>query len=121
MRALGVIAMYANENPSLGIEIPPEPFIEMLGSISHTDRNKASILLMYLSEPRDPFLMSRIRRRALVPLIEMCNWSWNGHPLPACLILQRSLALPGSGPPFDEQAKLNLTQAGMPFLSGALN
>lgn len=116
-RALGVIATYANENPSLNIEIAPEPFIDMLGSISQTDRNKASILLMSLTEPRDPLLMSRIRMRALFPLIEICNWSWNGHSLPACLILERALGLPEAGPPYSAEDKRGLTEAAMPFLS----
>ena len=116
-RALGVIATYANENPSLHIEIPPEPFIDMLWSVSQTDRNKASFLLMVLTESHDPLLMSRLRARALFPLIEICNWSWDGHSLPACLILERALGLPGAGPPYSEEDKRRLTEAAMPFLS----
>ena len=113
---MGVIATYAIENPSLDIDIPPEPFIDMLGSVSQTDRNKASFLLMYLTESRDPLLMSGIRTRALFPLIEICNWSWNGHSLPGCLILERALGLPETGR-YNEDDKRRLTEAAMPFLS----
>jgi hypothetical protein len=70
---------------------------------------------MCLSERTDPVLMSEIRRRALFSLIEMCHWTWDGHSLPACRILERALELPETTPPYSEEDTHKLTEAALPL------
>ena len=119
-RALLVIAQYARANPSLDFRIAPDPFIDMLGSIRQTDRNKGSFLVMTLSEGRDPALLEKIRTRALFPLVEMCHWKHAAHGTVSCQILERVLGLPDRAPPYDADAKRELTLAAMPLLSPEL-
>jgi hypothetical protein len=69
--------------------IPYEPFIAFLHSPVWTDRNKASGALMTLSESRDASLLARLRKDALVPLIEMARWKSDGHARSAFTILGR--------------------------------
>ena len=88
MRALGVIARAASAAPQ-PVPIPVEPFIALLDSPVWTDRNKASLALMGLSERRDPALLAMLRNRALAPLVEMARWQSRGHATPALLILGR--------------------------------
>src|SRR5437016_12893976 len=52
MRALGAIAALAAKDPDLGIRISPTWFIEMLNSIVWSDRNKAVMALLNLTESR---------------------------------------------------------------------
>ena len=88
-RALGVLAGYAQKHPELHITIPAEPFIDMLNSIDWTDRNKSSMVLVPLTEARDPALLRLLRQDALASLIEMARWKAQGHAFGACLILGR--------------------------------
>ena len=44
---------------------------------------------MELSEQRDSRLLGALRRRAIVPLIEMARWKSQGHATPALMILGR--------------------------------
>ena len=88
MRALAVIARAAAAAPQR-MPIPIKPFIGLLDSPVWTDRNKASLALMSLSERRDPALLTTLRHRALGPLVEMARWQSRGHARPALLILGR--------------------------------
>jgi hypothetical protein len=119
-RALMILARYATKNPSAGIDITAAPFIDMLASIKQTDRNKASALLMMMSESRDPQLLSAIEERALFPLIEMCHWRHDGHAVASCLILERTLGVPALSLPYDTRAKRELTLAALPHLAPEL-
>jgi hypothetical protein len=58
-----------------------------------TDRNKASLALLRLSERRAPRLLEQLRREALVPLVEMARWKTPGHAAPALTILGRIAGL----------------------------
>jgi hypothetical protein len=89
MRALGVIAGFAQRSPKQKIRVPPEPFVEMLNSLVWTDRNKASLVLMELTEKRDPVLLTKLRKRALRSLIEMARWKSPGHREASFFILGR--------------------------------
>jgi len=89
MRALAVIAGFAQGSPERHIQVPAQPFVEMLDSLIWTDRNKASFALMELSEKRDPALLASLRERALPSLIEMARWKSQGHALAAFLLLGR--------------------------------
>ena len=94
MRALAAIARYSNDHPEPGIEINASVFIGLLSSVEHSDRNKASAVLLALTESRDPVLLEQIRAKALPSLIEMCQWEWKGHAWTPCRILERTVGLP---------------------------
>jgi hypothetical protein len=92
-RALGVLAGYAQKHPELHITISAEPFVDMLNSLEWTDRNKASMVLVPLTETRDPTLLTLLRQHALPSLIEMARWKAQGHAFGACVILGRIASL----------------------------
>jgi hypothetical protein len=79
MRALGVIAGFAQRMPEQRIKVPMQPFVGMLNSIEWTDRNKASLALFYLTEKREAGLLANLRRQALQSLVEMARWKNPGH------------------------------------------
>lgn len=89
MRALAVIAKFAQGTPKTGIKVSFQPFIEMLNSVVWTDRNKSSLALLQLTERRDPIVLSRLRERALESLVEMARWRSPGHALAPFFILGR--------------------------------
>lgn len=89
IRALAVIAKFAQASPKKGIKVPLQRFIGMLNSIVWTDRNKSSLALLYLTERRDPAVLSGLRQRALISLVEMARWKSPGHAYAAFFILGR--------------------------------
>ena len=64
-RALWVIATFAQKAPDRKIQVPADPFVDLLNSLTWTDRNKSSLALMSLdratgsSAARDPSAESR--------------------------------------------------------------
>ncbi len=68
MRSLAIIAMLAQRQPELGIEISPTGFIGMLNSLVWTDRNKALMVLGSLTEGRDPGVLRQLREHSLPSL-----------------------------------------------------
>ena len=89
MRALGVIAKFAQNAPKQSIRITTAPFVNMLNSIEWTDRNKSSSALMQLTEKRDAALMTSLRQHALQSLVEMARWKSQGHAYSSFFILGR--------------------------------
>lgn len=89
MRSLEVLAVFAKNSPRQRINIPVQPFVEMLNSIEWTDRNKSSFALYRLTEKRDPAILSSLRKRALSSLVEMARWKSPGHAMPAFTLLGR--------------------------------
>ncbi|HEX6189899.1 MAG TPA: hypothetical protein VFZ40_17615 [Pyrinomonadaceae bacterium] len=89
MRALAIIAGFARQLPKQRIEVPAEPFVEMLNSIVWTDRNKGSCALYEITESRDPAVLSKLREQALPSLIEMSRWKSPGHALCPFFLLGR--------------------------------
>jgi len=85
--------MLGQRNPTLGIVIPPTPFVDLLNSIEWTDLNKSSFALAELTEARDPILMADLRARALRSLIEMARWKSHGHAESAFVVLGRLVGL----------------------------
>ena len=77
------ILVYARLNPDSGIRVEPTWFIEMLNSLSWSDRDHALKVLQILTDTRDPSTMSELRERALPALIEMSRWKTLAHALPA--------------------------------------
>jgi hypothetical protein len=74
-RAIGVIAEFASDRPELGIRIDPSPFVDMLNSLTWTDRNKATMVLSGLTENRSAEALRQLRERALPSLTEMARWN----------------------------------------------
>lgn len=89
MRALAIIARFAQASPEKRIEVPIRPFIEMLNSIEWTDRNKSSLCVYALTEKRDPQILTSLRQRAFSSLVEMARWKSPGHAQGAFFILGR--------------------------------
>jgi hypothetical protein len=89
MRALALIARFAQARPDQRVSVPAKPFIEMLNSIEWTDRNKSSFALLTLTEKRDAAVLSRLRQRSLQSLIDMARWKSPGHAVAPFFILGR--------------------------------
>jgi hypothetical protein len=89
VRGLMAIAVYARLNPDMGIRIEPTWFIEMLNSVSWSDRHHALEALQILTDKRDPTTMSLLRERALPALVEMSRWKTLAHALPAFMLTGR--------------------------------
>lgn len=93
-RALGVLAMYAGAHPDAHLVVPVAGFVDMMNSLEWTDRNKASFVLMALTQRRDPRLLAELRAKALDALIDMARWKSLGHAMPAVIILRRIAGMP---------------------------
>jgi HEAT repeat protein len=89
MRALGVMAMATSDGGTLRGMMPVAPFVRLLDSPVWTDRNKAVMTLVSLSERRDPRVLAALRRTALPSLAEMARWKSREHALGAFLLLGR--------------------------------
>lgn len=76
-----------------GIKVEPTWFIEMLNSLSWTDRTRALAALQILTDSRNPAILDQIRERALPALVEMARWKTLAHALPAYLLLGRLTGL----------------------------
>lgn len=92
-RALTAIAVKARLDPNAGIKIEPTWFIEMLNSLSWTDRTRALAALDLLTDTRDPAVLAQLRESALPALAEMARWKTLSHALPAYLLLGRVAGL----------------------------
>jgi hypothetical protein len=89
MRALGVIARFAQHAPKRRIKVPTAPFVDLLNSIEWTDRNKASSALLQLTEKLDAAPITSLRQHALQSLVEMARWKSRGHASAPFFILGR--------------------------------
>lgn len=110
IRGLGLMALYANEHPELRLEIRPDPYIDMLNSVLHTDRNKASLILLFLTSSRDPELLAQLEERSLPSLIEMCRWKSAKPGDMNCTILERVVGLPEQDEPHPKGRTIALAQ-----------
>jgi hypothetical protein len=88
-RAIAIIAEFSNQRPELGIHIDPSVFIEMLNSLTWTDRNKATGVLHSLTEGSDVVTLRLLRERALPTLVEMARWKAAPYALEALELLGR--------------------------------
>ena len=87
-RALWIIAEYARDKPDVRSRLPVDPLMGMLASVTWTDRNKASLVLMALTSGRDSTLLATLDARARGELEEMAHWRTQ-HALPAFVMLGR--------------------------------
>jgi len=93
-RSLVALSVLAKLDPSSGITISPTWFIEMLNSLSWSDRNRALRALQTLTDSRDPLVLDQLRTRALDALIDMARWKTLSHALPAFILLGRVAGMP---------------------------
>ena len=89
VRGLLAVAVYARLNPDAGIKIEPTWFVEMLHSLSWSDRDHALHALEVLTGERDPAAIGLLRERALPALVEMSRWKTLAHALPAVILTGR--------------------------------
>ena len=94
VRALSVLGAYANENPEVDLDVDPSPFIQLLGSVTWTDRNKGSAAMDSLTKTRNPELLKALKERAMPELIEMAKWKSDGHAFFAIRIIARLADVP---------------------------
>lgn len=92
-RALAVLADWVSRNPHAGVAIPPDLFLDLVNSVSWTDRNKGVMVLMPLTAARDAALLAQLRARALPSLVEMARWTNPGHALGPFLMVARIAGL----------------------------
>jgi hypothetical protein len=93
MRALWVMAEFAQRQPEKHIQIPSHPFVAMLNSLNWTDRNKSSLALYELTAKRDPAILTDLREHSLAALIEMARWKSPGHAQPSFFLVGRIAGL----------------------------
>jgi len=89
MRALAVFAAMVRVPGQPVVRLPVKPFVGLLQSLEWTDRNKASLAIMQISESRDAALLARLRQDTLGALIEMARWKNAGHANAALVVLGR--------------------------------
>ena len=92
-RALVALAVYARLHQDSGIKLEPTWFIEMLNSLSWSDRARALTALEILTDTRDAQMLSQLRQRALPALAEMSRWKTLEHALPAFILTGRVAGL----------------------------
>jgi hypothetical protein len=93
VQGLLAVAVYAKLNPDAGIKIQPTWFIEMLNSLSWSDRSHAMKALQLLTDSREPLVLDQLRERALGSLTEMARWKTLAHALPAFMLVGRAAGL----------------------------
>ncbi len=89
MRALSAITVLAASDPDLRVRISATWFVEMLNSVVWTDRNKAVMVLLNLTEGRPENILALIRARALGSLAEMARWKSLTHAIGPYTLLGR--------------------------------
>lgn len=89
MRSLGAIGVLAKRQPALGIQIQPTWFVEMLNSLSLSDRTRAASALVNLTDGNAATTLDQIRERALDSVVEMARWQTLRYALPAFILAGR--------------------------------
>ena len=94
VRALAGLSVLATKDPKSGVKVSPTWLVEMLNSVTWTDRNNAAIALVTLTENRDASLLAHLRERAFSSLVEMARWKHLPHALPPYILLGRVAGIP---------------------------
>jgi len=92
-RALKALAVLERLKPDSGVKIEPTWFIEMLNSLSWSDRNQALDILQILIGEHSPWI-EQLRDRSLPSLVEMARWKTLKHALPAFILVGRVAGIP---------------------------
>ncbi len=93
-RGLVALAVLAHRDPDSAVKVSPTWFVEMLNSLSWTDRTQALMALQILTDDRDQQILDQLRDRALTSLVEMARWKTLEHALPAYILLGRIAGVP---------------------------
>jgi hypothetical protein len=93
-RSLVALSVLAKLDPSSEVRISATWFIEMLNSLSWSDRSRALWALQTLTDSRDPMVLDQLRTRAMDALIDMARWKTLSHALPAFILLGRVAGMP---------------------------
>jgi hypothetical protein len=93
VQGLVALLVFSRLHPDAGIKIEPTWFIEMLNSLSWTDRDHALKALQLLTDTRDASTLSQLRERALPALLEMSRWKTLAHAVPAFVLTGRIAGL----------------------------
>jgi hypothetical protein len=93
VRALAALSVLASKDPQSGVKISPTWLVEMLNSVTWTDRNNAAIALVTLTEKRDPKILALLQERAMPALIEMARWKHLPHALPPYILAGRAAGI----------------------------
>ena len=88
-RGMMALAVYARLTPDSELRLEPTWFIEMLHSLSWSDRDHALRMLQLLTDTRDPLVLGQLRDRALNSVMEMARWKTLAHALPAFILAGR--------------------------------
>lgn len=89
-RALLVLADWATEQEEFSVELEqPAPVLAMLESLHWTDRNKATGLLLHVTEDRDPELFQKLHAESIPALEEMARWRIDGYSYACVMVLGR--------------------------------
>jgi hypothetical protein len=95
MRSLWVMTGgVARQTGGQPVKIPFRLFSDMLNSIEWSDRNKSSLVLLRLTDKRDPAILSELRQKSLPSLIEMARWKSSGHAYAPFFLLGRVAGIP---------------------------
>lgn len=92
-RAIVALTVYARLHPDSDVKLEPTWFIEMLHSLSWSDRERAMKALRLLTDGRDAQVLSQLRERALPALVEMARWKTLEHAFPAVVLTGRVAGL----------------------------
>jgi hypothetical protein len=93
VHGLTALALLEREDAGSRVRVSPTWFIDMLQSVTWTDRTKAAWALEILTEDRDVFTLSRLRGPALEALLEMAAWKTKAHARSAFVLLGRAAGL----------------------------
>jgi hypothetical protein len=93
VRALTSLALLERADPGTKVRVSPTWFLDMLQSLTWSDRTQAVWALETLTRDRDVFVLSRLRGDALGSLIEMARWQTEQHAYPAFMLVGRVAGL----------------------------
>ena len=93
IRSLNRLALLGARNWKLGIRISPTWLIELLNSLTLSDRLLATSALLTLTDSRDRNILDQIRDRGLPALVEMARWDTLNYALPPFLLVGRIAGL----------------------------
>jgi hypothetical protein len=89
VRSLHAIEVGAKLHPDQDIHLEPTWFVELMNSVVWSDRHNAALVLVDLTESRNPDTLQLLRDRALPSVLEMARWHDLQHALPAFILAGR--------------------------------
>jgi hypothetical protein len=93
VRAVSVLFNYARAHRDLGIEVSTDWCLDLLESLTWTDRNKAMAVLNAATIDGDAAVLAKLGQRSLPSLVEMARWKSAGHAMMAFSLVGRIAGL----------------------------